>query len=239
MAAPNKTQNIIAAALRDLLEQKPLEAISVSDIVAKSGLSRKTFYYHFDDKYSLVNWMFYQQCLAIKDEVLEQRPWDYIRAVAGLFEQERPVVQSMLQDMGQNSLGQYFSDLFYELYQNSLSDGFMTYLKNEDSVEIALTGLVEMTRMSFILWLSKPEGKTAGQLVGELRRIAEVFGVMTCYGASIDADEEPCGRCVAILGKDWSPIPDKDEIESVPPEREGQIRKRIRTEDGGYRRTGA
>lgn len=42
----------------ELAEHEPLEKISVSDIVAASGKNRKTFYYHFDDKEALAQWIF-------------------------------------------------------------------------------------------------------------------------------------------------------------------------------------
>ena len=36
----------------------PLEKISVNDIVEHAGVGRNTFYYHFEDKFDLVNWYF-------------------------------------------------------------------------------------------------------------------------------------------------------------------------------------
>ena len=36
----------------------PLEKISVNDIVDHANVGRNTFYYHFEDKYDLVNWYF-------------------------------------------------------------------------------------------------------------------------------------------------------------------------------------
>ena len=43
--------------MKELMKRKSLEKITVSDIVQNCGLNRQTFYYHFQDKYDLVNWI--------------------------------------------------------------------------------------------------------------------------------------------------------------------------------------
>lgn len=51
------TKRILADSLKGLLSERPLGEITVQDITAASGLSRSTFYKHFEDKYDLVGWM--------------------------------------------------------------------------------------------------------------------------------------------------------------------------------------
>lgn len=57
MADSNITKRALAAALKELMEQKPFSKINVADICEKCGMNRKSFYYHFKDKYDLVNWI--------------------------------------------------------------------------------------------------------------------------------------------------------------------------------------
>ena len=52
------TKLLIAEAFVSLFEKTPLQKISVSDIVDASGINRKTFYYHFEDKNYLITWLF-------------------------------------------------------------------------------------------------------------------------------------------------------------------------------------
>jgi len=52
------SKDIIAEALLKLLERKSLENITAYEIVEKSGLSRRTFYNKFRDKYTVVEWIF-------------------------------------------------------------------------------------------------------------------------------------------------------------------------------------
>ena len=45
----NRTEQIITRTLLLLLEEKPLDKITVKDIVEACGINRNTFYYHFSD----------------------------------------------------------------------------------------------------------------------------------------------------------------------------------------------
>ena len=48
------TKKAIANSFLGLLQEKPLEKITVKEIVEDCGINRNTFYYHFDDIPSLL-----------------------------------------------------------------------------------------------------------------------------------------------------------------------------------------
>ena len=50
------TKRALAASLKNLLLQKPLNKITINDIAEDCGINRMTFYYHFKDIYDLVEW---------------------------------------------------------------------------------------------------------------------------------------------------------------------------------------
>lgn len=52
------TKYIFARAIKELIKTRPLDKITVTDIVIKAGKTRQTFYRYFKDKYDLVNWYF-------------------------------------------------------------------------------------------------------------------------------------------------------------------------------------
>ena len=58
---------LAAASLIKLLLQKPLDKVTVKDIIEDCGVNRQTFYYHFKDIYDLVDWIF----LEMASEFLE------------------------------------------------------------------------------------------------------------------------------------------------------------------------
>lgn len=61
MANSNITKNALADSLKKLGSKKILDKITVSDITNDCGVNRQTFYYHFNDKYELLSWIYTQE----------------------------------------------------------------------------------------------------------------------------------------------------------------------------------
>lgn len=51
------TKAEIGRTLAELLESKPLDDITVTELVERCGISRQAFYYHFPDLYGVVEWV--------------------------------------------------------------------------------------------------------------------------------------------------------------------------------------
>ena len=64
MAESGTTKQALAEAMKTLLIQRPFRKVSVGDICEVCGMSRKSFYYHFKDKYDLLNWIFQTEFVA-------------------------------------------------------------------------------------------------------------------------------------------------------------------------------
>ena len=58
MPDANITKNALASSMKKLMKEKAFSKISVIDICEGCGMNRKSFYYHFKDKYDLINWYF-------------------------------------------------------------------------------------------------------------------------------------------------------------------------------------
>lgn len=57
------TKRAIADALKELTLTKSFDKISVKDITEKCGINRQTFYYHFVDKFNLLEWIYINDLL--------------------------------------------------------------------------------------------------------------------------------------------------------------------------------
>ena len=60
------TKHALAASLKKLLAEKPIDKITVKDITEDCGVNRHTFYYHFQDIFELIEWF----CTDEADSVL-------------------------------------------------------------------------------------------------------------------------------------------------------------------------
>ena len=64
-AASLRTKRALAESLKKLMRRKALSKITVTEIVADCGVNRKTFYYHFEDIYDLLRWIFEEEAVKI------------------------------------------------------------------------------------------------------------------------------------------------------------------------------
>lgn len=65
MNPPMPPKQVICASLKKLMAQKPLEKITISEIMDDCGMVRQHFYYHFEDIYDLVRWMFQEEAVSL------------------------------------------------------------------------------------------------------------------------------------------------------------------------------
>ncbi len=71
----NLTCKGLAAAAVSLLEERPLDKITVKDITDRCGLTRNTFYYHFQDIYDLLGYIFREEADAILAKYSVKEDW--------------------------------------------------------------------------------------------------------------------------------------------------------------------
>ena len=76
MPDANITKTALASSMKRLMKEKPFSKISVIDICDGCGMNRKSFYYHFKDKYDLVNWIFYIDFIGLVNTREYRSGWD-------------------------------------------------------------------------------------------------------------------------------------------------------------------
>ena len=76
------TKKLLADGLKELLEKKTLDKITVKELVATCGVNRQTFYYNFQDIYELLEWIFVEEGKRVRKETAEKKNWqDRLHAV--------------------------------------------------------------------------------------------------------------------------------------------------------------
>ena len=69
------TKNALGAALKKMMEVKPIDKITVKDLVELCSVNRQTFYYHFDDVYDLLEWVFEEDANRVLPEEVVYDNW--------------------------------------------------------------------------------------------------------------------------------------------------------------------
>lgn len=62
MRVRDKTKKKIASSMMNLVEKKPIDKITITDITVNCDMTRQVFYRYFVDKYDLINWMYEEDC---------------------------------------------------------------------------------------------------------------------------------------------------------------------------------
>lgn len=75
MSEGMRTKKALGRALMYLCVEKQFNKINVVDVTESCGLSRQTFYYHFSDKYALLEWVYDQHALHYLFEAITLDNW--------------------------------------------------------------------------------------------------------------------------------------------------------------------
>ena len=121
--ASNQRKQQLACALKEMLQTKPLSKISVSDLIRHCNINRKTFYYHFEDIFSLLEWTLQQETI----ELLKHYNifTDYNNAIGFVIdyvEANYSMLSNIYNSMGHHQLQLFFSQNVKGLIEALIDD---------------------------------------------------------------------------------------------------------------------
>ena len=183
MADSQITKQALAGALKSLMSTKQLNKISVGDIAAACGVNRQTFYYHFKDKYELVNWIYYTETLPYMSNFSDRDHWtDGLRALCHYMRANKRFYIHALNLPGQNSFQEYLIQFAHALVRSLAEDLMGDRKLPEDDLEFiadfyafAFVGLIiKWARMGMNLdpdgYIDRIRALVDGSLIQELKR---------------------------------------------------------------------
>lgn len=184
MPDSNITKNALASAMKKLMNRKPFSKISVTDICEECGMNRKSFYYHFKDKYDLVNWIFYVDFVSEITLQSYDNGWELLVDICELFHRDKEFYRAALMIEGQNSFREYFDETLQPVVAFFVQDIF----SNTEEQEFFTTFLVEGFLAAMIRWLSGDSDMTPRKFVGQIRDI--IIGVATRLEKDMQQEED-------------------------------------------------
>lgn len=111
LADSNITKRALASSLKELMERQPFDKISVGDICESCEMNRKSFYYHFKDKYDLVNWIYHTEFITVARKKEYSIGWNLMEDLCSYFYENREFYRKTFNIDGQNSFSDYFRDI--------------------------------------------------------------------------------------------------------------------------------
>ena len=180
MADSNITKLALSNALKELLEEQSFEKISVSDICERCGMNRKSFYYHFKDKYDLVNWIFDTEFVELNQaNALYTRGrsysfddrWENIVIMCGYFYENRTFYRRVLKVDGQNSFASHFREFIRPLFRLRVED----LLGMEDVPELVYDFVVDGVICAIERWLLDKNCVSAEEFMYSLKKMIQIL----------------------------------------------------------------
>lgn len=127
--ANNRTKKLLGDSLKKLMAAKPIERISVQQICDQCGLHRKTFYYHFETKYDLLNWTFHYDCI---EPILEGDYPDFesaFESIVRCIDCQRPFFTNAFRVAPTTSFGNTFSNSFQNFFIEQVKVLFKRFVR--------------------------------------------------------------------------------------------------------------
>ena len=102
------TKRALEASLKKLLNQKPLNKITINDITEDCGVNRMTFYYHFKDIYDLVDWILTEDAIKVMEGRCSFGTWtEAFQDILQQVQTNRTLVLNVYRSVGREQVEQY------------------------------------------------------------------------------------------------------------------------------------
>ncbi|MGN0298128.1 MAG: TetR/AcrR family transcriptional regulator C-terminal domain-containing protein [Lachnospiraceae bacterium] len=185
MADSTLTKRALASALKELMMEIPFEKINIAQICERCNMNRKSFYYHFKDKYDLVNWIFDIDFITVLDQYEEENCnvdvsnrdyWVFIEKLYRVFYENRSFYRKALAIQGQNSFLDHFRECMQPLFIQRLS--IIYGQKKMDSFSVSL--LADLSVDVLNRWLLEKDCMPPEQLMSILKSLSEAVASTLC-----------------------------------------------------------
>ncbi len=118
-----RTKRAICDAFKELMQEKPFSKITISELIRKCNINRKTFYYHFVDIYDLLRWMLEQEALeVVKNFDLLVDYQDAFMFVFDYVEENAYVLNCIYDSVGRDELKRFLYKDFTGIVEKLISD---------------------------------------------------------------------------------------------------------------------
>lgn len=168
------TKKALATSLKKLMDTTSLDKITVTDIVANCGVNRQTFYYHFQDIYDLLGWIYTSEALDRINNYKTYNTWQ--QGFLNVFQyviDNKSFCMNTYRSMGREHLETFLYQTVYDLLMgviNEIAAGTQGKEKEMDFIAdfytIAFIGLT-------LRWIKKDMKEDPKEIIENLNKLIE------------------------------------------------------------------
>ncbi|MBQ0064540.1 MAG: TetR/AcrR family transcriptional regulator C-terminal domain-containing protein [Firmicutes bacterium] len=140
MSASDFTEKMIIEAFKELLNKKNFNKITVKDIVDSTGISRNTFYYHFQDITDLAQKTFEKETMPLYEmEISNQNIENVLMEVTQLAKESRRTIYHIYNNVDRARLEKYLYKMCNEVIRNNVDRVIGNRKIDKESIEFLET----------------------------------------------------------------------------------------------------
>lgn len=174
VSASHLTKHALAHSLKSLMEHTPLNKITVKHLVDHCGVNRQTFYYHFQDIYALLGWIYQTEAVESLTEYRSYSTWtDGFYKIFCYIENNKTFCCNTLNSLGRTHLDVYLYEVTHDLIMgviDELACGIKVRGEDKEFVAnfytLAFTGLI-------IQWMRGDMQEPPKQIIEKLSELIE------------------------------------------------------------------
>ncbi|MFC6253350.1 TetR/AcrR family transcriptional regulator [Secundilactobacillus hailunensis] len=171
----------LLTALVTLLDDKPLTKITTLDLIRTAGISRSTFYRHFQDKLRFFDWVkSYLLDLFLKDDFSDDTPASYYTRFFQHFADYRPAFKSFILD----GHWQNFEREILKSGINNYSHLLTNHLDESAPINTIAAYIVSAHIGVVIDWLTEDDGHSPAQMAVIITQFTN--SVLANYDLTLD-----------------------------------------------------
>lgn len=127
------TKKALLLSFGELLENKPFNKITITDITSKCGLNRMTFYYHFENIYELMIWGLELQMREASKDYINYENWKtgYLRVFYFALDRKN-YIKKIFQTIEQEHLEHYLNKIAERMALSVIEERIHDRDLNED-----------------------------------------------------------------------------------------------------------
>lgn len=169
----NRTKSVLAEEFKRLLAKKPLDKITVKELVERCDINRQTFYYHFHDIYDLTEWIFLEDAKRIIGINTGCKSWkDGIVAVFDYLQESPDITLNAFNSMSRTSIRACVKTVFYPIMETVIDEQSKNKSVDEENKEFLIRAHVLLLIGIVIEWL---ESGMCSDYMAQLARLERLI----------------------------------------------------------------
>lgn len=158
----DNTKLLISKRMKSLIKKRPFDRITVGELAQRAGIIRPTFYYHFKDKYDVLEWTITNDIAVPAAAEMEKN--GAAAALALIFERigkDKTFYKRAFEIKGQNGFSALMTDVF-ERYIESVTAGVSPErpMTREMLVRVCAMSITDV----IYVWLTDKTERSAQQM---------------------------------------------------------------------------